>query len=1384
MDTLIHTSIAVPTLPTIPQSAVPSPTSQQSPRAPTTPPLPIPHPQPSVPFPQRDGTDASGTNRRSSLSRMPPAEGSYFPPTPSPTSKVASSSLSPGNHDRPRPPPLMLPTGSPDEADYGATPTTKGKGKEKAWDLVSDSPEKIRPACEIDREDPEENVALCAVEAANPQKSPSASTFVRMLKKRSSGSLLGDRSDEGVLVGLRQTLSGLSLKGGSRRPMSKSPETTFAPLEPLPSSSPELLISPRTRSRSFDGPSIDFSVPPSANAESSLRRSKTVSHPQSPKPQSLLFTGEISPRHDEASVETHTSVSAGAFSPMSLTNNHPLSSATTSLSRSAKSGKEGQPGKVKERDSEDSLDSVKQWNTKQKVHHDRLELRRLSLLELVEKTLSHSYALKVLETIYLSPSNSVILPFSAAEEIRKLRPLVARIRKVNDRIDNNMVSVLKEEGIGYERSLGKRKSEGDVFETKAEREQQEMAHMDAMGEEFEEKLDRAISKISIAMLAEEKGFRKYTKLCVTGVNASKVLLGVSKGDRERFEARCQIQVDTLEPERRDLPARLETSSALGLTSISRRRLHFEDFLHAPYQRIPGLVLLLQRVQDSFKGLPIKVGDEVDGTSRAYADVARLREMIQRVGSTTDSARGVKEKEEATETLISRIDANSGITPEVLRSLGICRLIGSLNVLYQHIEPLPKQATVKHLAAFLYDGYLILAKVKKNQKVYEPRHFFPLSMFVMYGVTTGPISPSIRLESGRFSYFLGTPSAEELRIWKDALDVARDKIVSPYAVPTSIPVPVGHPKPDGWVDTAWGSPDVTKFSSSPLQTPMLSRRASLGATKSLDLERIAPATRAKRQSPEKRHTMTNFPTKSNTSDDILTTLKIADAKSKHDSEPSTPVKSPGRAAFSSAMTPDRISTKESTQTLKQPQKNMIDNVMHGLEDIFDSKCGLARSGENIRKSHSMGTASRRKSTTQLVGFKDSIGATVFTGAVTESVIPKREPTVGHVKGKPSLPDDWQPGEPSELPRAIVDSDEEEEDDEDDEEESGGTSRPISEFGASRQPLTRNGSSTSLFGPTSRNSFSFLSASNDDYRNSLGMRTKRDKTRKGAALAEKEIAKEKEKDPVGHAKRKSETTRRKISGKEGMAHYTHIREKSQPASPMLSPAHEQPSFEISLRHEDEQAVYDSGATTAPAEDTREEMVEYDEGMSAPGLKRRSFSYDATPTARRPGPSRRLTPPEYQIPEPHGPAPVQPLGASFGGFFDRSRKDSDRSRRDSDRSRKDSRTSDGPGGAGLSRRSSFVSVKSSLKRSLSGISLLSTRKSPSTEAPEIGTDEGTGSSAQSTPGTEFSPMSPVDGLYGAEEDHGRDALEMKRVAPTRQKSFKNLYGLGFSSMRPDRG
>jgi hypothetical protein len=62
------------------------------------------------------------------------------------------------------------------------------------------------------------------------------------------------------------------------------------------------------------------------------------------------------------------------------------------------------------------------------------------------------------------------------------------------------------------------------------------------------------------------------------------------------------------------------------------------------------------------------------------------------------------------------------------SLGNCVLAGSLDVLYHHeiLASLSTPIKVKYMGVFLYFGWVLIVKVIKN-KVYEPRHWFPLSL---------------------------------------------------------------------------------------------------------------------------------------------------------------------------------------------------------------------------------------------------------------------------------------------------------------------------------------------------------------------------------------------------------------------------------------------------------------------------------------------------------------------------------------------------------------------------------------------------------------------------------------------------------------------------------
>jgi hypothetical protein len=119
------------------------------------------------------------------------------------------------------------------------------------------------------------------------------------------------------------------------------------------------------------------------------------------------------------------------------------------------------------------------------------------------------------------------------------------------------------------------------------------------------------------------------------------------------------------------------------------------------------------------------------------DVERALGAMRGVAEEADEARRKREAEVKSSAVISRIEPHPAVTPSFLRTLGSCRLIGSLDVLHHHptLAPLLPPVKVKYLAAFLYKGYLVLAKVKKT-KTYEVKHFLPLEVFELIDITEG------------------------------------------------------------------------------------------------------------------------------------------------------------------------------------------------------------------------------------------------------------------------------------------------------------------------------------------------------------------------------------------------------------------------------------------------------------------------------------------------------------------------------------------------------------------------------------------------------------------------------------------------------------------------
>ncbi|KAJ7068444.1 hypothetical protein C8F01DRAFT_977995, partial [Mycena amicta] len=177
----------------------------------------------------------------------------------------------------------------------------------------------------------------------------------------------------------------------------------------------------------------------------------------------------------------------------------------------------------------------------------------------------------------------------------------------------------------------------------------------------------------------------------------------------------------------------------------RHRLAFLDYMIKPIQRICRYPLLLDQLRPSAKlrqlGHPFlhaHVNVVVESAAKAMrhvasaVDEARHRQNVQMQSSLIISRIALAHPSSATSHMASVTSTSPSfqiLTPSFLSSLGICLLAGTLDVMhYQSSKPAGSGINVnaKYLGAFLYlGGYLILVKVSKN-KVYEPRHWFPLA----------------------------------------------------------------------------------------------------------------------------------------------------------------------------------------------------------------------------------------------------------------------------------------------------------------------------------------------------------------------------------------------------------------------------------------------------------------------------------------------------------------------------------------------------------------------------------------------------------------------------------------------------------------------------------
>lgn len=181
------------------------------------------------------------------------------------------------------------------------------------------------------------------------------------------------------------------------------------------------------------------------------------------------------------------------------------------------------------------------------------------------------------------------------------------------------------------------------------------------------------------------------------------------------------------------PTKGEPSKAHGQAG----RLKFLDYLIKPVQRLCKYPLLLEQLRVKRKTHGATVWDvgpvdvALDAMRKVVARVDRASErQTHRLKSALIASRLVPNGPTSPTSEGHGLDAKMvHLTPEFMGSLGVCLLAGALDVVYPQAGG---GLRVKYLAAFLYiGGYLVLAKVPKGGKGYEPRHWFSLSGFELF-----------------------------------------------------------------------------------------------------------------------------------------------------------------------------------------------------------------------------------------------------------------------------------------------------------------------------------------------------------------------------------------------------------------------------------------------------------------------------------------------------------------------------------------------------------------------------------------------------------------------------------------------------------------------------
>ncbi|KAE8232268.1 hypothetical protein CF326_g2704 [Tilletia indica] len=219
------------------------------------------------------------------------------------------------------------------------------------------------------------------------------------------------------------------------------------------------------------------------------------------------------------------------------------------------------------------------------------------------------------------------------------------------------------------------------------------------------------------------------------------------------------------------------------------KLVFHDYFVKPIQRIALYPLLLQSLLKYCNTGPQLPGADEEqeqdggetlgqsnkaGKGKDREAVMGAVEALVGVVEHVNEAGRLRHEERLSQTIVDRIETHYNVTPSFLHSLGHCVVSGTLDVMYhqRHIHPLSTPLRLKYQGCVLYQGFMIIVKVRKSA-TYEPKYWFPLWLAKLSDVPEESrfLPHAFRLSVRDHHFELVASNARERQLWVDALGEA-------------------------------------------------------------------------------------------------------------------------------------------------------------------------------------------------------------------------------------------------------------------------------------------------------------------------------------------------------------------------------------------------------------------------------------------------------------------------------------------------------------------------------------------------------------------------------------------------------------------------------------